>query len=104
MIERQGFDARERILTALKIASKNEYNLSIRELGAKVGLRSSSTVHNHLHRLEKMGKIRMSRFQSRSIELIKDPNDVCPCCGGNGWRAELKLSQEMVSDTAGETR
>ncbi|MGM9988957.1 MAG: transcriptional repressor LexA [Bacillaceae bacterium] len=48
------------------------YPPSIREIGEKVGLASSSTVHGHLARLEKKGYIRRDPTKPRAIEIL-DP-------------------------------
>ncbi len=50
------------------------YPPSVREIGDAVGLSSSSTVHNHLGRLEGLGYIRRDPTKPRAIEvLIGDP-------------------------------
>lgn len=50
------------------------YPPSVREIGDAVGLSSSSTVHNHLQRLEAFGYIRRDPTKPRAIEvLIGDP-------------------------------
>lgn len=49
------------------------YPPSVREICAAVGLRSTSTVHGHLSRLEKKGLIRRDPTKPRTIELIKEP-------------------------------
>ncbi len=46
---------------------------SIREIGQRVGLASSATVHNHLRHLEEKGFIRRDPSRPRSIELLCDP-------------------------------
>jgi repressor LexA len=46
---------------------------SIREIGASIGLASSSTVHNHLRQLEEKGYIRRDPARPRCIELVNDP-------------------------------
>ncbi|MEY7999990.1 transcriptional repressor LexA [Clostridium sp. Mt-5] len=47
------------------------YPPSVREICAAVGLRSTSTVHNHLERLEKRGLIKRDGIKSRTIEIIE---------------------------------
>lgn len=42
----------------------------IREIGAAVGLSSSSTVHTHLRTLEKLGKVRRNPNNPRSVEVV----------------------------------
>lgn len=45
---------------------------SVREIGNAVGLRSSSTVHGHLTKLEELGYIRRDLSKPRAIELLDD--------------------------------
>lgn len=49
---------------------KKGYPPSVREIGEKVGLSSSSTVHSYLHMLEADGKIHRDPTKPRAIELI----------------------------------
>ena len=55
-----------------KYASKYGYPPTVREIGAAVGLHSSSTVHAHLANLEKVGLLRRDPTKPRAIELLKD--------------------------------
>jgi repressor LexA len=48
------------------------YPPSVREIGQAVDLRSSSTVHGHLARLEAKGYIRHNPSKPRTIELLRD--------------------------------
>ncbi len=48
------------------------YPPSVREICELVGLKSTSTVHGHLERLEKKGLIRRDPTKPRAIELVKD--------------------------------
>lgn len=48
------------------------YPPSVREIGEAVGLRSSSTVHGHLRRLESKGYIRRDPTKPRAIEVLDD--------------------------------
>jgi len=50
------------------------YPPSVREIGEAVGLRSSSTVHGHLTRLEELGYIRRDPSKPRAIEVLEDDN------------------------------
>ena len=47
----------------------NGYPPTIREIGAKVGLASSSTVHGHLERLQKKGLITKDAEKTRAIKV-----------------------------------
>lgn len=49
---------------------KKGYPPSVREIGEKVGLSSSSTVHSYLHMLEADGKIHRDPTKPRAIEII----------------------------------
>lgn len=46
------------------------YPPSVREIGKVVGLKSSSTVHSHLNRLEAKGYIRRDPTKPRAIEVL----------------------------------
>lgn len=61
----------EAILTVIKenIRTKG-YPPSVREIGQVVGLKSSSTVHNYLKRLEKKGLLRRDPTKPRAVELM----------------------------------
>lgn len=48
------------------------YPPSVREICDAVGLKSTSTVHGHLARLEKKGLIKRDPTKPRAIELLKD--------------------------------
>lgn len=50
---------------------KKGYPPSVREIGTAVGLSSSSTVHNHLSRLEHKGCIRRDPTKPRAIEVLE---------------------------------
>jgi repressor LexA len=50
--------------------NEHGYPPSVREIGAAVGLRSSSTVHAHLVQLEKKGLIRRDPDKPRAIEMV----------------------------------
>lgn len=54
-----------------EVASKG-YPPSVREIGNAVGLRSSSTVHGHLTKLEELGFIRRDLSKPRAIELLDE--------------------------------
>lgn len=62
-----------RILAFLKseILQKG-YPPSVREICQAVGLKSTSTVHGHLERLEKRGLIRRDPTKPRAIEIIDE--------------------------------
>lgn len=58
------------ILQYIQVSVKDRgYPPSIREIGLAVGLSSSSTVHSHLHTLERMGLIKRDPTKPRAIEV-----------------------------------
>ena len=50
------------------------YPPSVREIANAVGLKSTSTVHGHLTRLEKKGLLHRDAMKPRAMEVIGDPN------------------------------
>ena len=48
------------------------YPPSVREIGEAVGLASSSTVHSHLHTLQRLGYLRRDPTKPRAIEVTGD--------------------------------
>ncbi|MBZ4663482.1 MAG: lexA [Caloramator sp.] len=66
-------DKQQKILEFIKqeIATRG-YPPSVREIGLAVGLRSTSTVHAHLEKLEKKGLIRRDPTKPRAIEILNE--------------------------------
>ena len=60
---------------------KKGYPPSVREIGEKVGLSSSSTVHSYLHMLEADGKIHRDPTKPRAIEIV----------GENPWESLVRV-------------
>lgn len=58
------------IIEATTELSKRGYPPSIREIGEKVGLRSSSTVHARLSRLKDQGKIQWEPSHVRTLRVV----------------------------------
>lgn len=63
-------DTQQRILEFIEseVASKG-YPPSVREIGDAVGLKSTSTVHGHLRRLEARGLLRRDAMKPRAMEV-----------------------------------
>ncbi len=53
-----------------RYSSRHGYPPTVRDIGHAVGLASSSTVHAHLHNLEKIGMLRRDPSKPRAIELL----------------------------------
>lgn len=60
------------------------YPPSVREIGEAMGLRSSSTVHGHLTRLEEKGYIRRDPSKPRAIEILRGSGAVPEMTGSRG--------------------
>ena len=70
-------DNQQKILEFIKseVQAKG-YPPSVREIGDAVGLKSTSTVHGHLTRLEKKGLLHRDSMKPRAMEVLGD--DVYP--------------------------
>ncbi len=66
-------DNQQKILEFIKkeIQTKG-YPPSVREIGDAVGLKSTSTVHGHLTRLEKKGLLYRDSMKPRAIEVLEE--------------------------------
>lgn len=62
------------------------YPPSVREIGTAVGLRSSSTVHSHLTKLEEIGFLRRDPTKPRALEVL----------GEASWRQENFVPVPLV--------
>lgn len=65
-------ETQQRILMFIKrqVAEKG-YPPSVREIGEHVGLKSTSTVHGHLQRLENKGLIKRDPMKPRAMEVLQ---------------------------------
>ena len=73
MADERELTTRERDILACirRKTQQSGYPPTVREICSGVGLRSTSTVHNYLSRLEKMGFLRRDPASSRAIELTE---------------------------------
>jgi repressor LexA len=86
-----------------RYAAKYGYPPTVREIGKAVGLTSSSTVHAHLAKLEKLGVLRRDPTKPRAIELLmgKAKRAVRPDglpLVGNVAAGEPILAEENIDD------
>ncbi len=58
----------------IEYISINQFPPSVREIQAKVGIKSTSTVNSDLNKLNNLGYIKKNNQMSRSIEILKDAN------------------------------
>lgn len=83
------------------------YPPSVREIGEAVGLKSPSTVHFHLKRLEEAGVIEKGAGKGRAITLRESPKpeNQVPVVGnvaaGSPILAEECIEDYLTFDTAG---
>lgn len=73
MSEQQLTQRQQDILVFIeKTVGERGYPPSVREIGEAVGLASPSTVHSHLHTLQKLGFLRRDPTKPRAIEVTAD--------------------------------
>ncbi len=64
------------IIRYIKHSIRNKgYPPSVREIGEAVGLKSSSTVHNYLRKLEKKGLLRRDPVKPRAMEILDEQSE-----------------------------
>lgn len=73
-----------------KELQRNGYPPSVREIGAALGLSSTSTVHSHLSALEKKGYLRRDQSKSRALEI-------CDASSPPLFADERESGHEMVN-------
>lgn len=99
----------------LQFTKEHGYPPSMREICAAVDLKSPSTVHFHMKKLEEEGLISFANYKSRSITLAKealaeeaDPHaDQVPVVGnvaaGSPILADEQIEEYLTFDTQGLT-
>ncbi len=90
-----------------KTVGDRGYPPSVREIGEAVGLASPSTVHSHLHTLQRLGYLRRDPTKPRAIEVTADsesgttaerrPTRHVPLVG-DGAAGTGVLAQEQVEE------
>lgn len=71
-LKEHGNELRERICQFITdYTATHSYAPTIREIGAGVGLKSSSSVHSHLTQLEIEGRIETKPYSPRAIKVIQ---------------------------------
>jgi repressor LexA len=80
-----------------RTVSERGYPPSVREIGQAVGLASPSTVHSHLHTLQRLGYLRRDPTKPRAIEVLADT--------ASGTTAERRPTRHvpLVGDVAAGT-
>lgn len=81
-----------------RVIPEQGYAPSVREICEAVGLKSPSTVHFHLKRLQERGLIEKGDFKGRAIALTQRPGqDRVPIVGSVAAGAPI-LAQECIED------
>jgi repressor LexA len=55
-----------------RYSAKHGYPPTVRDIGKAIGLGSPSTVHAHLHNLEKLGVLKRDPSKPRAIEFVRE--------------------------------
>ena len=72
-------DTQEKILAFIKQEVREKgYPPSVREICEAVSLKSTSTVHGHLQRLEKKGLLHRDEMKPRAIEVLGEEEPETP--------------------------
>jgi repressor LexA len=72
-------DNQQRILEFIRSEIQTKgYPPSVREIAVAVGLKSTSTVHGHLRRLEKKGLLHRDAMKPRAMELTEERESAVP--------------------------
>jgi repressor LexA len=75
MSEKPATDRQQQILDVINsFTSEEGYPPSVREIGERVGLSSSSTIHAHLKALEKRGMIERNPTKPRAMRSMSAPS------------------------------
>ena len=85
--------------TIVRMIGEQGYAPSVREIGEAVGLKSPSTVHFHLKKLEEAGLIEKSACKGRAITVptVQDIENQVPILGSVAAGAPI-LAQECIED------
>ena len=83
--------------TIVRMIQEQGYAPSVREIGEAVGLKSPSTVHFHLKKLEEAGLIEKGACKGRAIVVSGAQEDRIPILGNVAAGAPI-LAQECVED------
>ncbi len=83
--------------TIVRMIQEQGYAPSVREIGEAVGLKSPSTVHFHLKKLEEAGLIEKGACKGRAIAVNGIQEDRIPIVGHVAAGAPI-LAQECIED------
>ena len=103
-MQRPRGDNQQRILDFIKSEIQTKgYPPSVREIAQAVGLKSTSTVHGHLQRLEKRGLLHRDAMKPRAMEVkaakkpVNDGMRLVPIVGNVAAGSPI-LAEEYIED------
>lgn len=103
-LTKQGEQVRSRILAYIaQHHAEKGYPPTVREIGAAVGLSSSSTVHAHLRRLVRQGKITHDPTSPRTIQVAGGASAVVAVLAGVDPPATLPAMVRVPVDDLRQT-
>jgi len=73
------------------------YPPTLREIGQKLGIRSTNGVNDHLKALEKKGYLQREDLKSRALRCISPDGEPVPTSAGRATTLDLPLTGEMVA-------
>ena len=68
----------KQVLEILENAVRDGQHLTVREIGDRIGVSSTCTVHQHLKALERKGYLKPTNHRHRSIQLTSPPRPFIP--------------------------
>ncbi len=98
-MQRPRGDNQQRILEYIRTTIQTRgYPPSVREIASAVGLKSTSTVHGHLQRLEKRGLLHRDAMKPRAMEVIGDGGSKPVPVLGNVTAGQPILAEESLDE------
>lgn len=82
----------------IQFRRENGYAPSVREIGEAVGLKSPSTVHFHLKKLEERGLIEKGACKGRALTVLNQPPEGSIPVVGSVAAGSPILAQECIED------
>ncbi|HHX38354.1 MAG TPA: winged helix-turn-helix transcriptional regulator [Armatimonadetes bacterium] len=90
----------KQVLEILEDAVREGQHLTVREIGDRIGVSSTCTVHQHLKALERKGYLKPANHRHRSIQLTSPPRPFVPVpVGGNAVAGEAQGQGEPLPET-----
>lgn len=100
----------KQVLDILEQAVREGEHLTVREIGDRIGVSSTCTVHQHLKALERKGYLKPTNHRHRSIQLTSPPKPFIaipfggPAVAGGTSTAQATLGEQVLlpSDLVGQ--